>query len=147
MADRKAKMQARLQQKSRAMNLKYASDDLRRDRKVVITACLNHKGALVYCLDEELKKELTGLGREQLQRLLETADEDMLPKEPEPESEELAELEAQDFESLLAQEKLDGPLQHGPGGGGGADTRTDASASAPPGGAAKGFGSYLQPDS
>ena len=37
MADRKAMMRARLQQKSRAMNLKYASDDLRRDRKVVIT--------------------------------------------------------------------------------------------------------------
>ena len=72
MSNRKAKMQARLQQKSRAMNLKYASDDLRRDRKVVITACLNHKGALVYCLDEKLKEELTGLSRDALQVSLRT---------------------------------------------------------------------------
>ena len=59
-------MRARLQQKSRSLNLKYASDDLRRDRKVVITAVLNHPGALVYCLDEALRTELTGLRRAQL---------------------------------------------------------------------------------
>jgi hypothetical protein len=70
----------RLQQKARAINLKYASDELRKDRKVVITAMLNHPGCLVYCLDEKLKTELNGLSKSQLQALLETADEDMKPK-------------------------------------------------------------------
>ena len=105
MADRKAKMQARLKQKSRAMNLKYASDELRRDRKVVLTAVLNHKGALVYCLDEELRKELQPLGRAQLEKLLETADQDMVRKLEAPESAEQLEFEELDFETVLAQEK------------------------------------------
>ena len=73
MADRMAKMKARLQQKSRAMNLKFAADNLRCDRKVVITACLNHPGALIYCLDAKLRAELTGLSRKQLGVLLATA--------------------------------------------------------------------------
>ena len=109
--DNKALMRARLKQKSRALNLKYASDDLRRDRNVVITACLNHKGALVYCLDEKLKEELTGLNRAALERLLATADEDTQKrrKEPEPptyeEQQQQEEFEALDFEAVLAQEK------------------------------------------
>ena len=73
-------MQARLKQKSRSLNLKHASDDLRRDRRVVLTAALNHPGALVYCLDDALKAELTGLSRQQLNELLQTADEDMFPQ-------------------------------------------------------------------
>ena len=110
MADRKAKMKARLQQKSRAMNLKYAADALRCDRKVVITACLNHPGALIYCLDDKLRAELTGLSRKKLEELLETADVDMLPKLDAPVSDEQREFEELDFETVLAQEKADGPL-------------------------------------
>lgn len=120
---RKAKMRARLQQKSRAMNLKYAADNLRRDRKVVITACLNHPGSLIYCLDEKLRAELTGLSRKQLQDLLETADEDMLPKEEAPKSREQKEFEELDFEAVLRQEKADGLLVAGGGGGGGGGGR------------------------
>jgi hypothetical protein len=82
MADRKARMHARLKQKSRSFNLKYAAEELRRDRKVVITACLNHPGALVYCLDAELRKELEGLPRKKLQELLDTADEDVRTASP-----------------------------------------------------------------
>jgi len=70
-------VRARLKAKSRALALQHASDDLRKDRKLVITAMLNHPGALVYCLDEDLKNELRGLSRAQLEVLLETADEDM----------------------------------------------------------------------
>ena len=118
MADaRKAKMRARLQQKSRAMNLKYAADSLRRDRKVVITACLNHPGSLIYCLDEKLRTELTGLSRKQLQDLLETADEDMLTKEEAPKSQEQKDFEELDFEAVLRQEKADGLLFAAGGGG------------------------------
>ena len=47
MGDRKAMMRARLQQKSRAMNLKFAADELRCDRRVVITAMLNYPGVCV----------------------------------------------------------------------------------------------------
>ena len=114
---RKAKTRARLQQKSRAMNLKYAADSLRRDRKVVITACLNHPGSLIYCLDEKLRAELTGLSRKQLQDLLETADEDMFPKEEAPKSQEQKEFEELDFEAVLRQEKADGLLFAAGGGG------------------------------
>jgi hypothetical protein len=120
MADRKAKMRARLQQKSRAMNLKYAADNLRCDRKVVITACLNHPGALIYCLDDKLRAELTGLSRAQLEALLETADEDMLPKLAEPVSEEQLEFEQLDFEAVLAQEKAEAALGASNAGGAGA---------------------------
>jgi len=102
---RQRKMRARLQQKSRSLNLKYASDDLRRDRKVVITAVLNHPGALVYCLDEALRTELTGLRRAQLQELLKTADADMVAKPAEPMSAEQRDLEALDFETMLRQAK------------------------------------------
>jgi len=79
---RQAIQRARLKQKTRAISIKYATEELRKDRKVVITAMLNHPGALVYCLDEELKAELHGLSRPQLQALLETADEDSLPQPP-----------------------------------------------------------------
>jgi hypothetical protein len=120
MADaRKAKMKARLQQKSRAMNLKFAADELRRDRKVVITACLNHPGSLIYCLDDALRTELTGLSRKQLEALLETADEDMLPKPEAPISQEQKDFEELDFEAVLRQEKASGLLVPGGGGGGG----------------------------
>ncbi len=71
---------ARLKQKSRAISLKFAAPELRKDRKVVITAMLNHPGSLVYCLDDDLRAELQGKSKQQLQALLETADEDMLPK-------------------------------------------------------------------
>lgn len=118
-AARKAKMRARLQQKSRAMNLKYAADSLRRDRKVVITACLNHPGSLIYCLDDDLRAELTGLSRKQLEDLLETADEDMLPKSEPPKSQEQKEFEELDFEAVLRQEKADGLLVAGRAAGGG----------------------------
>ena len=53
---RNDKARQRLKNKSRSLNLKYASDDLRRDRKVVLTAMLNHPGSLVHCLDEDMKK-------------------------------------------------------------------------------------------
>ena len=69
---RQAQTRARLKQKTRAISIKYATEELRKDRKVVITAMLNHPGALVYCLDEDLKAELQGLSRPQLQVLLET---------------------------------------------------------------------------
>ena len=121
-AARRAKTRARLQQKSRAMNLKYAADSLRRDRKVVITACLNHPGSLIYCLDEKLREELTGLSRKQLEDLLETADEDMLQarlQQEAPKSQEQREFEELDFEAVLRQEKEDGLLVAGGGGGGG----------------------------
>ena len=81
-SQRSAMTRARLKQKTRAISIKYATEELRKDRKVVITAMLNHPGALVYCLDEDLKAELQGLSRPQLQALLETADEDMLPPQP-----------------------------------------------------------------
>lgn len=125
-AARRAKTRARLQQKSRAMNLKYAADSLRRDRKVVITACLNHPGSLIYCLDEKLREELTGLSRKQLEDLLETADEDMLQarlQQEAPKSQEQREFEELDFEAVLRQEKEDGLLVAGGGGGGSAGGR------------------------
>lgn len=64
---RQNKMRERLKQKSRSLNLKWASDELRRDRKVVLTAMLNHPGSLVHCLDEDMKKEFEGLSRQELQ--------------------------------------------------------------------------------
>lgn len=71
--------QARLRQKLRVHALRDASDDLRRDREVVITACLNHGvGALVHCSDEALKAELRGLSKSQLRELLRRAN-DPLP--------------------------------------------------------------------
>lgn len=77
-------VRARLKAKSRALALQHASEDLRKDRKLVITAMLNHPGALVYCLDEDLKNELRGLSRAQLEVLLETADEDMAASRKKP---------------------------------------------------------------
>ena len=71
--------QARLRQKLRVHALRHASDDLRKDREVVITACLNHGvGALVHCSDEALKSELRGLSKCQLRELLRRAN-DPLP--------------------------------------------------------------------
>ena len=61
---------ARLKQKSRAISLKFAAPELRKDRKVVITAMLNHPGSLVYCLDDDLRAELQGKSKQQLQALL-----------------------------------------------------------------------------
>ena len=52
-------MRLRLQQKSRSLNLKYASKDLRCDRAVVLTAMINHSGSLIHCLDSDLREEVT----------------------------------------------------------------------------------------
>ena len=65
---------ARLQQKLRVHSLQYAAEPLRRDREVVISACLNHGlGALQHCTDPELVAELQGLKRGQLKDLLATS--------------------------------------------------------------------------
>ena len=56
---RRQQMRLRLQQKSRSLNLKYASKDLRCDRAVVLTAMINHSGSLIHCLDSDLREEVT----------------------------------------------------------------------------------------
>ena len=55
---RRQQMRLRLQQKSRSLNLKYASKDLRCDRAVVLTAMINHSGSLIHCLDSDLREEV-----------------------------------------------------------------------------------------
>ena len=72
----RSRTQARLRQKLRVHALQYASEDLRHDREIIITACLNHGvGALQHCNDEKLKKELQGLSKAQLRELLKTAND------------------------------------------------------------------------
>ena len=58
---RRQQMRLRLQQKSRSLNLKYASKDLRCDRAVVLTAMINHSGSLIHCLDSDLREEVNYL--------------------------------------------------------------------------------------
>jgi len=86
-SERAWKAKQRLLQKQRAHSLQYAGDELRHNRTVVITAMLNHPGALMHCLDEDLIKELKGKSRGQLQKLLDIEEEKEDPFAPRSEQE------------------------------------------------------------